>query len=69
MFLTKIVNTSLIYTIKIIRPLLGPSNCLYTVSCTEFAYQQLKTEPTIKAVIIITKRVMRCGPWFTGQTE
>lgn len=62
MRITHILNTILIYTIKLIRPLLGPGNCRYSISCTQYAYIQLETLPTHKALWAIMKRVISCAP-------
>lgn len=47
-----------------IRPFLGPSNCKYYVSCTDYGIQQLNDEPVHKAVWNITKRLVNCANPF-----
>lgn len=57
----KILLIGLIYGI---RPFLGPSNCKYYVSCTQYGLQQLKDEPLHRAVWNTAKRVISCSnPW------
>ncbi len=54
----------LIFLIKGIRPLLGsPGCCRYTVTCTDFAVQQLQEQPLHKAIWRISKRVLSCNPF------
>lgn len=45
-----------------IRPLFGPSECRYSVTCTQFAADQLRNKTFFSAVLAITKRVLSCNP-------
>lgn len=48
--------------INIIRPLLGPPGCCrYYITCTRFAEEQLKTQPLLKAIKEIIKRLLSCN--------
>ena len=61
---SKIIALFLIFTIKFIRPLLGPPNiCPFTIGCTPFAIDQLSTQPLHKACYVITKRLFQCHPF------
>lgn len=54
----------LIFLIRGIRPLLGPPGCCrYTITCTNFAVQQLQEQPLHKALWRIGKRVLSCNPF------
>lgn len=60
----KTVAMLLIFLIRGLRPLLGPSHCKYAISCTNYAAQKLSKEPLFKAVWQITKRVLSCNPFM-----
>ena len=50
--------------IAVLRPLLGQDGgCRFEVTCTEYALQQLQTEPLYKAIKNITRRVLSCHPF------
>lgn len=58
------VTLALITLIKYTRPLLGPSGCcIYPVTCTQFAYEELNKEPLHRAVYRISIRVILCNPF------
>jgi putative component of membrane protein insertase Oxa1/YidC/SpoIIIJ protein YidD len=60
-WLCKKILVGLIYGI---RPFLGPSNCSYYVSCSDYGLQQITTQPLHKAVWNIIKRLINCAnPW------
>lgn len=48
-----------------ISPLMGPS-CRFTPSCSNYALLALKKHPFFKALYLITKRLLKCGPWHPG---
>jgi hypothetical protein len=60
--LQRIVSKGLVFIISGMRPLLGPASCRYTVTCTPFAIEQLKTQPLHRALWYIIKRVASCNP-------
>ncbi len=62
-FLYKICAESILFFILGLRPFLGPASCLYTVSCTHFARYQLETQPLIKALGAILRRLLACHPF------
>lgn len=47
------------------RPLLGPV-CRFHPSCSDYALQAFSQFPFWKALIITSKRLLRCGPWSPG---
>lgn len=49
--------------ISVVRALLGPQGvCRYTITCTQYAEQQLKDMPLYKAIPNIIHRVLSCNP-------
>lgn len=48
-----------------ISPYLG-SCCRFEPSCSEYALQAIEKYGFIKAVLLILKRVAKCGPWHPG---
>jgi putative component of membrane protein insertase Oxa1/YidC/SpoIIIJ protein YidD len=47
-----------------LRPLLGPSNvCTFTIGCTPYAIDQLKTQPLWPALKNISYRFYLCSPF------
>jgi len=63
----KVIISTFIFTIRTIRPLLGPDNCCrFFVPCTDYAQEQLKKEPFSKAVWNIIKRVISCNPFSSS---
>ncbi|MBK7762471.1 MAG: membrane protein insertion efficiency factor YidD [Bacteroidetes bacterium] len=57
----------LLFLIKIyqfaISPLLGPSKCRYTPSCSSYAMESLQKHGIIKGFWLAIKRIARCAPW------
>jgi len=47
----------------VISPLLGPSKCRYTPSCSEYAAEAFKKYNGAKAFWLSLKRIARCAPW------
>lgn len=47
----------------ILSPLLGPSKCRYTPSCSEYAREALQKHGLAKGGWISLKRIARCAPW------
>jgi putative component of membrane protein insertase Oxa1/YidC/SpoIIIJ protein YidD len=60
----KIFNNFVIFLIVGLRPLFGQAHCKYSVSCTQFATEQLQTNSLLPAVWAIVKRVFSCNPLF-----
>ncbi|MEN9339043.1 MAG: rane protein insertion efficiency factor YidD [Bacteroidota bacterium] len=46
-----------------LSPLLGPSKCRYTPSCSEYAREALQKHGLAKGIWISLKRIARCAPW------
>ncbi len=46
-----------------LSPLLGPSKCRYTPSCSEYAREALQKHGLAKGGWISLKRIARCAPW------
>lgn len=61
-YLKRLPASLCIWLILGIRPLLGPAACRYQIGCTKYAIALLKTEPFLKAVWRIIKRVLSCNP-------
>ena len=62
--IAKAIGFLLIFLIRGLRPFLGPSHCKYPISCTDYAAEQLKTQPLFRAIWQITKRVLSCNPFM-----
>lgn len=45
-----------------LSPLIGPT-CRFQPTCSQYAIDALKTRSTLKAVILILRRLVRCQPW------
>lgn len=54
----------IIFIITGLRPLLGPAECRFEVSCTNYAKDELKNKPLLKALFSIIKRLLSCNPFF-----
>lgn len=59
---TPFLNKLVIFLIIGIRPLFGPAQCRYVVSCTQFATVALQDNRLLIAVWLIFKRVCACNP-------
>lgn len=66
-FLKQIVLWFLLLLIKIyqyaLSPLLGPSKCRYTPSCSTYAIEALQKYGLLKGFWLALKRIARCAPW------
>jgi len=62
--IAKTIGYILIFLIRGLRPLLGPAHCKYPISCTDYAEDTLKKESLLKAIWLITKRVLSCNPFM-----
>lgn len=60
----KILNQMLIFLIQSIRPILGPATCRFTLSCGNFACQELQDKNIISALWSILKRIFLCNPFY-----
>lgn len=57
-----------IYVYRVFRPFLGSTSCCrFTISCSEFALIQLRTEPLHRAFWAIIKRLGSCHPFHRQQ--
>lgn len=52
-----------IMIIQGIRPLLGPADCKFPVTCTRYAIQQLQEQPLHRAFYLIAHRLLSCNPF------
>lgn len=63
------INKLAVVFIKLYRlflsPLLG-NNCKFYPSCSEYALEAFSKCTFIKAVFLVTKRLVRCNPWSNG---
>ncbi len=48
-----------------ISPLLG-SNCRFQPTCSQYAYDSIKSHGLLKGFILSTKRIGKCHPWHEG---
>lgn len=48
-----------------ISPLLG-SNCRFQPTCSQYAYDSIKSHGFFKGFILSTKRIGKCHPWHEG---
>jgi putative component of membrane protein insertase Oxa1/YidC/SpoIIIJ protein YidD len=63
-FVSSIKNL-LIFCVVGLRPLLGPkAACRFYTGCTQYAVEQLHTQPIHKALWRIVHRVLRCNPFY-----
>lgn len=63
------INTIIMAFFYVVRPILGPAECKYGLSCMPFAHKQLAELPTHKALWRITRRVLSCNPWSSYQED
>jgi len=53
----------LIFLLGGLRPLLGPARCRFSVTCGNYALMQFSQQPLHKAVWLIARRLVACGPF------
>jgi putative component of membrane protein insertase Oxa1/YidC/SpoIIIJ protein YidD len=53
----------LIAMLTVLRPLLGPSACKFTIGCTQYAVMQLQEKNIFVALWLIAKRLLACNPF------
>ncbi len=49
----------------LISPLLG-SNCRFTPTCSEYAYEAIKSHGALRGTVLGIKRIGKCHPWHEG---
>lgn len=54
------LNQLAISLISGLRPLLGPSSCRYTITCTRYAIMQLEQKEFFDAFKLISMRLFSC---------
>jgi putative membrane protein insertion efficiency factor len=50
---------------RFISPLTPPS-CIYTPSCSQYAYQAIGKYGALKGSWLAARRILRCHPWGPG---
>jgi len=57
-----------LFLIKIYKhlPSFGPSRCIYTPTCSEYAKEAFLKFPFLKALGLVLLRVVRCNPFSKG---
>lgn len=63
------IKKTLLFCIITIRPLLGPANCRFPVTCGKFAIDQLKNKPLGHALFNIIKRLLDCANPFWRKSK
>lgn len=48
-----------------ISPLLA-SNCRFDPTCSQYAYESIKTYGFFKGLSLSIRRISKCHPWHTG---
>jgi len=65
--LLKILSLPFILLIKlyqwIVSPMLGPSKCRFTPTCSHYALEAFKKYGVVKGFWLTVKRIGRCHPW------
>ncbi|MBP6456312.1 MAG: membrane protein insertion efficiency factor YidD [Chitinophagaceae bacterium] len=65
--MTKLFKYILIFPIRlyqwIISPLLGPSKCRYTPTCSQYSIEAIEKHGIFKGFYLGLKRILRCAPW------
>ena len=66
-FLLRIFSFPFIALIKlyqwIVSPMLGPSKCRFTPTCSNYAIEAFKKHGPFKGFWLTVKRISRCHPW------
>ena len=66
-FLLRIFSFPFIALIKlyqwIVSPMLGPSKCRFTPTCSNYAIEAFKKYGPFKGFWLTVKRISRCHPW------
>lgn len=47
----------------VISPMLGPSKCRYTPTCSQYSIEALKKYGLFKGSYLSVKRILSCHPW------
>jgi hypothetical protein len=47
----------------VISPMLGPSKCRYTPTCSQYAIEALQKHGLFKGGWLAIKRILSCHPW------
>lgn len=47
----------------VISPMLGPSKCRYTPTCSQYAIEALQKHGLFKGGWLALKRILSCHPW------
>ncbi len=66
--LKKLVLACLRFYKKRISPLL-PDACIYTPTCSEYAFTAVSRFGIIKGGFLAIKRILRCNPFFKGGVD
>lgn len=59
----KLLNNVCIALYYLLRPLLGPAQCQFELSCGLYAIKQLQEQSLLRALVAICKRLWLCSPW------
>ena len=53
---------------RFLSPLLG-DNCRFHPSCSQYALLALSQHTLVRAIPLIGRRLVRCGPWSEGGVD
>ncbi len=51
-----------------LSPFLGQC-CRFYPTCSEYAIEAIKKRGALKALVLIFKRLIKCGPWHPGGVD
>ena len=52
-----------------LRPLLGPGQCKYHPSCSQYAIDAYKEFGLLRGTVLAVWRLLRCNPWSRGGVD
>jgi putative membrane protein insertion efficiency factor len=64
-----VLNKALMYLVRAYQLILSPyfgGQCRFVPSCSDYACECLSKKGSMKSIVKITWRVLRCNPWSAG---
>jgi len=71
-FINNALSMFFILVIKVYKATFSPfmgSNCRFEPTCSEYGLQAFRGYPPIKALLLVTKRILRCHPFNSGGVD